>query len=68
MKTYLVKLKETYADISFDLECNGLDVTWFSHTINNLVAIQTDKSKEELEKFSLIESVSETTEGSYYVG
>lgn len=68
MKTYLIKLKEPYADISFDLECNGFDVIWSSHTIHNLVAIQTDKAKEEIEKFSLIESANEATDGSYNVG
>jgi hypothetical protein len=68
MKSYIVNLTECVSDqVITDLDCFGVKIVWASQFVDGLIAIETDKSKEELEEFFLIDTVTEEPIGTYNV-
>jgi hypothetical protein len=68
LKRYIVNLTECLTDQALtDLDCFGVKVVWASSFIEGLIAIETDKTKEELEGFFLIETANEEAIGNLIV-
>lgn len=67
MKTFICNLTENVTDqVLTDFDSFGAKITWVSKALPNLVFVETDKTKEELEQFFLIEHASEDTVGEYH--
>jgi hypothetical protein len=66
IKRYIVSLTENVSDqVLTDFDCFGAKIIWASEILPHLVAIETDKSKEELERFFLVESADEERIGGF---
>jgi hypothetical protein len=60
IKRYIVSLTENVSDqVLTDFDYFGAKIIWASKLMPNLVGIETDKTKEELEQFFLVESADE---------
>ena len=61
-----MNLSENYSNQVFhDLKEFGLEVTWVSGIMFNVISVETNKTKEELEQHFLIDTASEVMKGSF---
>lgn len=66
IKEYIIGLTEKCSDqVQTDLEAYGMKITWVSKILPSIIAVETNKSKEELEQFYLVETVEENEQGYY---
>jgi hypothetical protein len=66
MKEYILTLKEGYSDqVQVDLRAFGAEVIWVSKGLPNLIAVESEKSIEELRELLLVKSVTENIEGEF---
>jgi len=69
MRSYILNLTENYSNkVKSHFDDFGVNVTWNSKFYEKLISIETNKTKEELENFFLVESVKEDTEGKFITG
>lgn len=68
MKRFLVNLTECVSDqVLTDLDAFGVKVVYSSQLLQGFVIVETDKTKETLENFFLIESAQEERTGTIFV-
>lgn len=66
MNKYLVQLTECVSDqVLTDLDAFDVKIFWASEYLQGFVAVETEKTKEELENHFLFEHVQEAAEGEY---
>ena len=57
MNNFLIELTENISDqVITDLDCFGVTITWANKWLPHLIIGETNKTKEELEDFFLIET------------
>jgi hypothetical protein len=60
MKKYLLSLTENVSNqVVTDLDCFGVKILWVSEYVPFVLEVETNKSKEELESFFLIDGIDE---------
>jgi hypothetical protein len=68
LKEYIITLKENYSEqVHIDLNAIGVEVIWVSKLMPHLIAVESNKSIEELRECWLVEGISENIEGEFGV-